>query len=667
MTGGYTMKEKNIRELAKRMGLITVEDMCQYTIAQLVVKIANKVNELVDEVWRFETDVQEILKTQNEKIQYLLTEGLHSEIINLFMEWVNNGTFDKLINQTLLKSVNNRIDETSVRLSNEIDVERKRIDGITSLSEGSTTGDAELMDVRISYDGVTYPTAGKSVRSQVNQINNGVIGIKTMCLSSQNFDFLMGNFIEGYWLNKNNPEVYVGWGYTPNFIPVNPGETLYFRKTVTKDSFSEIEIAPDIYISEYDLTGKFIRQFYTSKSSNGEYTLLDKCHFIRLSMSLSDMKKGIRYKMANHEITEIKTPFKKGVYKDEQLATSLAKTRFIEMSSPRILTTSKTPIFIYPENLVIDGDTLNPQFYLNDRLPLTQQPRRFYRERGYVGFKEYQLTAIYGVSPRSYYLYDGCYTESKTLTLDSIDPKMVGNGLVKRVMFIGDSITAEGTYVSRVKSLFADDVSQIELIGTLGGTDKHEGRGGWSAKTYCTQSSYNGNNNAFLNPSTGKFDFSYYMNHNGFNGVDMVFINLGINDLNENPYSDTNYSNIMGYYKEMIASIKNYSSSIKILCGLCILPANYENNVSSLGQTNYSKKERQLFIEIIQRELNSMVDVFVPYFLTVDTKNDFPTEMRCIDEYNEEKVCYCTDITHPKKSGYLKMGDMSYNYIKHLM
>ena len=64
MTGGYTMKEKNIQELAIRMGLISVEDMCQYTIAQLVVKIANKVNELVDEVWRFENDVQEIVKTQ---------------------------------------------------------------------------------------------------------------------------------------------------------------------------------------------------------------------------------------------------------------------------------------------------------------------------------------------------------------------------------------------------------------------------------------------------------------------------------------------------------------------------------------------------------------------------------------------------------------------------
>ena len=117
MTGGYIMKEKNIQELAKRMGLVTVEDMCQYTIAQLVVKIANKVNELVNEVWRFETDVQEILKTQNENIQYLLGEGLHLEVENIFDGWVNDGTFDTLINQSALKKVNERIDETNAQLS----------------------------------------------------------------------------------------------------------------------------------------------------------------------------------------------------------------------------------------------------------------------------------------------------------------------------------------------------------------------------------------------------------------------------------------------------------------------------------------------------------------------------------------------------------------------
>ena len=121
MTGGYIMKEKNIRELAKHMGLVTVEDMCQYTIAQLVVMVANKVNELINEVWRFETDVQETLKTQNENIQYLLGEGLHLEVATVFEGWMEDGTFDTLINQTALKKVNERIDETNKKVNEHID------------------------------------------------------------------------------------------------------------------------------------------------------------------------------------------------------------------------------------------------------------------------------------------------------------------------------------------------------------------------------------------------------------------------------------------------------------------------------------------------------------------------------------------------------------------
>ena len=37
----------------------------------------------------------------------------------------------------------------------ELRVERLRIDSFTSLADGSTTGDAELIDARIGADGVT--------------------------------------------------------------------------------------------------------------------------------------------------------------------------------------------------------------------------------------------------------------------------------------------------------------------------------------------------------------------------------------------------------------------------------------------------------------------------------------------------------------------------------
>lgn len=54
----------------------------------------------------------------------------------------------------------------------EIAVERARIDTLTHIEEGSTTGDAELIDIRVGYTGKIYPTAGEAVRSQLSDIGN---------------------------------------------------------------------------------------------------------------------------------------------------------------------------------------------------------------------------------------------------------------------------------------------------------------------------------------------------------------------------------------------------------------------------------------------------------------------------------------------------------------
>lgn len=59
----------------------------------------------------------------------------------------------------------------------ELAVERARIDSLSKLQEGSTTGDAELIDARVGANGKVYTNVGSSIREQIKEVKNNTFTI----------------------------------------------------------------------------------------------------------------------------------------------------------------------------------------------------------------------------------------------------------------------------------------------------------------------------------------------------------------------------------------------------------------------------------------------------------------------------------------------------------
>lgn len=96
----------------------------------------------------------------------------------------------------------------------EIDVERKRIDNLAKLPDGSTTGDAELKDIRVGADGTTYNTAGKAVRQQVGSLKEDIVNLYKSL--GANNKVLKDYLLDGRSTIKAEPNYHV---YIFNVIP----------------------------------------------------------------------------------------------------------------------------------------------------------------------------------------------------------------------------------------------------------------------------------------------------------------------------------------------------------------------------------------------------------------------------------------------------------------
>lgn len=109
---------------------------------------------------------------------------------------------------------------------NDISVLESRVDEIMELTPGSTTGDAQLADIKIGWDGKTYNEPGNAVRAQVET-------------AESNTAVATGNtHMNGWTLNKriSTSADVVNYGHMTNsdgtacqVVDVTPGEEIAFK------------------------------------------------------------------------------------------------------------------------------------------------------------------------------------------------------------------------------------------------------------------------------------------------------------------------------------------------------------------------------------------------------------------------------------------------------
>lgn len=166
----------------KVLPLVYDDSLSYYELLCKVVDYLNKtmehVNNLSDEFESLQNDFNALRNYVNTYFENL---DVQEEINKKLDEMTESGVLTNLIKayvDPIYTEYETRVDGRLSEQDESISVLVSRMDTFASLPPGSTSGNAELLDIRVGADGVTYDSAGNAVRTQFKNVTDDVANVE---------------------------------------------------------------------------------------------------------------------------------------------------------------------------------------------------------------------------------------------------------------------------------------------------------------------------------------------------------------------------------------------------------------------------------------------------------------------------------------------------------
>ena len=524
-----------------------------------------------------------------------------------------------------------------------------RIDNI--IAPGGAPSEAEIVDARLGADGVTYPTLGDAIRTQFTDVKSELSQLD----STVNGEDIPITFIANEYINSSNGTFvsYNGWSRS-NLIDCSMVDSIIYTNTGR----------PSAYNAFYDGNGEFISAFNIQQTQTGNYPKPANAKYFAYSNYTADVEL----------FTWVNKPVPQGglVADVDDLDERVTALETSQGSAPEITLPPYAVAVVghefnmYTENVVI-CDNINNYIWAWDMRPYATQYNQ-YDDR-------FSVIPAAG-SERTYTLSLTCIDPKTgaTITSASMSLIVVSDSAItgKKMLMIGDSLTASGYSAYELQHVLSSGgveslgtITATPWIGNVQKTITMEGRGGWSAYDYMHTASKNGNTNAFLNPSTNLFDFSYYMTQQGYSDVDIVMLNLGTNGT-EDIQRDVE---AMG---QIIASIHSYDANVPVVVHLTPPPAT-QNGWTYINHGAGAEEFRLKTLAMVKAQIEAFGNkqsekTYIScVYGCLDRYHDFAYREEAVSQRNPFTVTRQIQNVHPASYGYYKFADVYWGMIEHLL